>query len=144
MLANGGATLRKFTDEIEEFCKQHEGDAAMKEYVDTLRLHVTEWHELVQKLLEKSMANFDEAGAASYDFMSYSGYVIFGYFFGRMAAIAQKALAAGTDEKTFYESKLATARFYFKRLLPRTRGLVQTMQAGADTLMSLPEEAFGN
>jgi hypothetical protein len=63
--------------------------------------------------------------------------------FARMAAIAEARLAAGTDERAFYESKRATARFYFKRLLPRTRGLVETMQAGADTLMSLPEEQFG-
>ena len=144
VLANGGATLRVFTDEIEAFCKQYEADPAMKEYVDALRTHVVEWHTLVQKLLEKSMANFDEAGAASYDFMSYSGYVTFGYFFARMVAVAnQKLGGASIDDKVFYESKVATARFYFKRLLPRTRGLVETMQAGADTLMSLPEASFG-
>src|SRR6185503_2636080 len=34
VLANGGATLRLFTDEIEAFCKQHESDAAMKPYVE--------------------------------------------------------------------------------------------------------------
>jgi len=144
VLANGGATLRTFTDEIEAFCKQHEGSTAMKEYIDTLRLHVLEWHNLVQKLLERAMTNFDEAGAASYDFMSYSGYVVFGYLFARMAAVAQAALQKGTSEQAFYESKLATVRFFFKRLLPRTRGLVETMQAGADVLMSLPEPAFGD
>jgi alkylation response protein AidB-like acyl-CoA dehydrogenase len=144
VLANGGATLRIFTDQIEAFCATQDGDPAMKEYTDALRLHVLEWHGLVQKLLEKSMANFDEAGAASYDFMSYSGYVTFGYFFARMAAIASKELAGGTAEKAFYESKLTTARFFFKRLLPRTRGLVETMQAGADTLMSLDEASFGS
>ena len=143
VLANGGATLKIFTDEIEAFCKQHEGDAALAEYVTALRLHVLEWHGLVHKLLEKAMSNFDEAGAASYDFMSYSGYVAFAYFFARMAAVASTKLAAGTSEKAFYEAKLKTARFYFKRLLPRTRGLVESMQAGADTLMSLDEQAFG-
>jgi hypothetical protein len=143
VLANGGATLRTFTEEIEGFCSQHAGDVEMKEYVDTLRLHVLEWHGLVQKLLERAMANFDEAGAASYDFLSYSGYVTFAYLFAKMAAVSQLRLASGTNEKAFYESKLATARFFFTRLLPRTRGLVETMQAGADTLMSLDESAFG-
>jgi alkylation response protein AidB-like acyl-CoA dehydrogenase len=143
VLANGGATLRSFTEDIEAFCNQHEGDPAMTSYIDTLRLHVLEWHGLVHKILEAAMANFDEAGAASYDFMSYSGYVTFAYLFARMAAIATKKLAAGTDEDAFYEAKLATARFFFSRLLPRTRGLVETMLAGADTLMRLDEAAFG-
>mgnify|MGYP006201052121 CR=1 FL=1 len=30
-----------------------------------------------------------------------------------------------------------------EEIVKRTRGLVETMQAGADTLMGLPESAFG-
>ncbi|MDD9934083.1 MAG: acyl-CoA dehydrogenase C-terminal domain-containing protein [Myxococcales bacterium] len=142
VLATGGARLKAFTDQIDAFCEAQKGDD-MKEYVDALRLHTEEWNGLVQKILERAMTNPDEAGAASYDFLSYSGYVVYAFFFARAAAISQKALADGKDDAAFYRSKLATARFYFRRLLPRTRGLVQTMLSGADDLMSLDAEDFG-
>jgi alkylation response protein AidB-like acyl-CoA dehydrogenase len=142
VLATGGARLKIFTDEIEEFCKANEGNAALAEYINPLRLHVLEWHQLVQAILEKAIKNPDEAGAASYDFLSYSGYVCYAYFFARMAVVAQAALAKGSNEKAFYESKLTTARFYFRRVLPRTRSLKETMLSTADDMMSLPVDHF--
>ncbi len=42
----------------------------------------------------------------------------------------------------FYKAKLQTARFYFKRMLPKARGHAESMLAGADSLMDMPEEAF--
>ena len=42
----------------------------------------------------------------------------------------------------FYNAKVQSARFYFKRLLPRTKTHAETMLAGADSLLDMPEEAF--
>jgi alkylation response protein AidB-like acyl-CoA dehydrogenase len=142
VLATGGARLKIFTDEIEELCKANEGNAALAEFIGPLRLHVLEWHQLVQEILNKAIKNPDEAGAASYDFLSYSGYVCYAYFFARMAVVAQAALAAGSSEKAFYEAKLTTARFYFKRILPRTRTLKDTMLSGSEDMMSMPVDSF--
>jgi len=72
----------------------------------------------------------------------YSGYVTLAYFWAKMARAAQDALAAGTTEEDFYKSKLTTARFYFTRILPRTKAHAATMTAGADTLMDLDAEHF--
>ncbi len=52
-------------------------------------------------------------------------------------------LAEGTDEAAFYQAKLDTARFYFQRLLPRTRAHAAMIQAGAGSLMALSSEDFG-
>ncbi|MDN5676084.1 MAG: acyl-CoA dehydrogenase C-terminal domain-containing protein, partial [Pseudomonas sp.] len=40
-------------------------------------------------------------------------------------------------------AKLQTARFYFQRILPRTRTHVETMLSGASNLMDMNEEHFG-
>jgi hypothetical protein len=88
------------------------------------------------------MQNRDEVGAASVDYLMYSGYVTLAYFWARMAETAQQKLAESDSDKAFYEAKLTTARFYFQRILPRTRGLVATMVSGADNLMSLDDEHF--
>jgi hypothetical protein len=141
VLATGGARLKKFTDEIDAFCAEQKTEE-MKPYVEALNAHTKEWNELTGKILEKAMKNPDEAGAASYDFLSYSGYVCYAYFFARMASVSLKALAEGTDEEDFYKAKLLTAKFYFKRLLPRTRALVETMMGDAEELMALDAELF--
>ena len=41
-----------------------------------------------------------------------------------------------------YTAKLQTARFYFQRILPRTRTHVATMLSGANNLMDMKEEDF--
>jgi alkylation response protein AidB-like acyl-CoA dehydrogenase len=142
VLANGAATLRTFTDQIDAFCAQHENKPELAPHLTALKQHTKEWHELVVNILERAMKNPDEAGAASYDFMSYSGYVTFAYMFARMAAVSLAKLAEGTSEADFYKAKLHTARFYFERILPRTRGLVVTMKASSSNLMDLEDAHF--
>ena len=55
---------------------------------------------------------------------------------------AAEKLAAGTDDEAFYKAKLQTARFYFQRILPRTRTHVAAMLSGAANLMDMKEEDF--
>ena len=113
----------------------------MKEFVDALVPLTKEWHDLVSQILQRAMKNPDDAGAASYDFLSYSGYVIYAYLFARMAAVAQPKAKSGA-EADFYRAKVHTARFYFQRLLPRTRGLVPSMLSGSANLMNLEDRHF--
>ena len=62
-------------------------------------------------------ADPDELGAASVDFLMYSGYVTLAHFWARMALEAQRQSDGAAD--AFLDGKLATARFYFSRILPR-------------------------
>ena len=57
-------------------------------------------------------------------------------------SIRAGSVSAANGEEKYYQAKLATARFYFKRVLPETAGLFATMTAGADTLMAMDEAAF--
>ena len=42
----------------------------------------------------------------------------------------------------FYKAKLATARFYFARLLPETAMLIRQARSGAKSLLDLEAELF--
>jgi len=141
VLATGGATLRIFTDEVDAFIKAPAGTPEMKEFTDALAPLTKEWHDLVSQILQRAIKNPDEAGAASYDFLSYSGYVVYAYLFARMAAVSLPKSKSG-PEADFYRAKIHTARFYFHRLLPRTRGLVPSMLSGAGNLMDLEDASF--
>ena len=58
--------------------------------------------------------------------------------------MAKEALArknAGANG-TFYDAKLATARFYMKRVLPETSSLNAAIMAGAQPVMEMHEDWF--
>jgi hypothetical protein len=64
-------------------------------------------------------------------------------FSERFQTTQQRQISRGElVEEMFYNAKVQSARFYFKRLLPRTRTHAETMLAGADSLLDMPEEAF--
>jgi len=141
VLGSGGKLLLAFTGIIDEFCAQHEGDE-YAEFIAPLKAAKDEWLDVSMKIGEAAMENADEAGAAAVDYLMYAGYITLAYFWARMAIVAQRKIAAGDGDASFYEAKVMTARFYFERLLPRTRTLKDTILAGAGNLMDMPEELF--
>jgi hypothetical protein len=58
----------------------------------------------------------------------------------RAALVAEKKLASG--DKSFYEAKVATARFYAEQVLVLAPGLRDTIVKGASGVMALTEEQF--
>lgn len=137
VLANQGETLRLFTKKIHQFCKQQAANAQMQEFIQPLATANQLWGEMAMKVGLKALQNPEEVGAASVDFLFLSGYVTLAYWWARAAEISLPKQA-----EPFYDAKVKTARFYFQRLLPRTATLAITLNAGADTLLSLPADAF--
>ncbi|MFK7161299.1 acyl-CoA dehydrogenase C-terminal domain-containing protein [Marinospirillum sp. MEB164] len=143
VLMNQGETLRKFTKQIHKYCQAAEAKEGMSQFTQPLAELNKEWGELTMKIGMSAMQNRDEVGAASVDYLMYAGYVLLGYFWAQMAEIAQQKLAEGTNEAAFYQAKLDTAVFYFKRLLPRTKTHATAMTAGVDSLARMDADAFG-
>jgi hypothetical protein len=88
------------------------------------------------------MADPDNAGAGAYAYMELMGLVSLGWMWLKMAAAAQRALDEGSDDREFLDAKLTTARFYASRELPMSSALRRKIEAGAETLMKIPAEAF--
>jgi hypothetical protein len=93
-------------------------------------------------LAQNGMQDPNSAGAGAYAYMELMGLVSFGWMWLKMAEVSSKALSGGTDDRQFHEAKLATARFYAQRELPRSSGLRREVEAGAETVMAMPEYAF--
>jgi len=142
VLMTQGEALKGFTKIVHKFCQANEGNEAIKHLVGPLAQINKEWGEITMKIGMAAMKDREEVGAASVDYLMYSGYACLAYFWADMARVAAEKLAAGTSEEGFYKAKLQTARFYFERILPRTRGLVATMLSGADNLMEIADEDF--
>ncbi len=59
-----------------------------------------------------------------------------------MTRASGAALASGAEDKAFHEAKLVTARFFAERIMPEAGALRRKIEAGAESIMALPVEAF--
>lgn len=141
VLMSQGETLKVFTKEIHQFCKAEADNSALQEFVAPLAGLNAEWGELTMGVGMKAMNDREEVGAASVDYLMYAGYVTLAYLFARAAKQSHQAL--GGEEDAFYRAKLDTARFFYQRLLPRTRAHAEMIKAGGASLMAISAEDFG-
>jgi hypothetical protein len=93
-------------------------------------------------IAEKGMRDPEEAGAAATDYLRLMGLVAIGYCFARAATIAVRRLAEGHEDAAFYQAKLASARFFFDRILPQATTCFLAIKAGKGSMMALDEAAF--
>jgi alkylation response protein AidB-like acyl-CoA dehydrogenase len=142
VVGSNGKLLSIFTDEVKEYCKSIRDKSQFNAWSNSIDKHCDEWHQITEDIMQRAAKNPAELGAASVDYLMYSGYVVVGYFWLQMAVVAQQKLDEGTNDPEFYKAKLHTAKFYFDRLLTRTRSLVSAMESGADNLMNMEEEQF--
>jgi alkylation response protein AidB-like acyl-CoA dehydrogenase len=142
VVGSNGKLLTVFTNEVKEYCKSIRDKSQFNAWSNSIDTHIDEWHQVTEDIMLRAAKNPSELGAASVDYLMYSGYVVVGYFWLKMAVVAQQKLDDGTDDPEFYKAKLHTAKFYFDRLLTRTHSLVSAMESGADNLMNMQEEQF--
>ena len=141
ILQDGGAKMQKFAGLIEAFITQNSAQENMQEFIQPLAALGEQLTRLTMELGAKAMQNADEIGAAAVPYLRVAGHLVYAWLFARMARIALEKQAAGEDNG-FYTAKLATARFYFARLLPETAMLISQARSGADCLLSLDAELF--
>ncbi|KQW02578.1 acyl-CoA dehydrogenase C-terminal domain-containing protein [Rhizobacter sp. Root1221] len=139
VLADNGAKLRKFGKMVQEFVEEEGTNEAMQEFVNPLADLGEKVVKLTTELGMKAFGNQDEVGAASVDYLRVVGHLVFGYFWARMAKVALEKQGGGDP---FYKAKLATARFYFAKLMPETASLIRTARAGLPTLVEMEESWF--
>lgn len=84
----------------------------------------------------------EQAAGVSYDYLKMASYVAVGHMWIKMATAAQESLAKGMGNEVFYRSKIETAHFYMKKILPLAAAHDKTMSSGADVLMKMSVDLF--
>jgi hypothetical protein len=134
-----GVGLKHFLEEIGAFCQANITNTAVQEFVAPLATSAKNWADLTQEIGKRAAANPDEVGVCAVDYLFYSGYIALAYFWARAVAAAN----ASSQSPDFKQAKLATARFYYARILPRTLSHAASLRAGADSLMAMADPQFG-
>lgn len=128
VLADGGAGLWAFLDSVDAFAASQASVAGMRRFSDALGDVVALARRAAREQIDRAALDPHAAGAAAVPFLRLIGHVALAWMWARMAAVA---LAQRAGDDPFYRAKLATARFYFERLLPETRSLAMVLAADA-------------
>ncbi len=139
---NGGAAIQAFFKMAAEDIAAAKADEALAPMAEQLEKAVAQQQAATMWFMQNAMANPNHLGAGAHHYMHIMGIVSLGLMWLRMAKVAKAKLAEGADDKAFYEAKLATARYYMDRYLPDAGALRRKLEAGADSMMALGEEAF--
>ncbi|MDX3882817.1 MAG: acyl-CoA dehydrogenase C-terminal domain-containing protein [Sphingomonas sp.] len=140
--ANMGRLLRTFFHPVSAFIEENGGEGPLKRMVEGLQQAFGALQLSTAKIAEKGMKDPEEAAAAATDYLRLLGLVAMGYCFAKAAKIAAAKLAEGGDDAAFYQAKIATAAFFFDRILPQTSACFLAIKAGKKSMMGLDEAAF--
>lgn len=93
-------------------------------------------------LLNQYAIDARNAAAGAMPYLRLWGVTLGGWLMARAFLAAQTDLAAGEGDPTFLRNKIATAKFYGERLLPRGLSYEAETMAGAEALMAIADEAM--
>ena len=139
---DGGKHVLAFFDLVKAFCKDNAETPGMAEFVDPLKRASKDLQAAGMYFMQEGVKNPNNALSGSYDFMHLFGHVCLGLMWGMLARASLRALAEGTPDPVFHETKLATGRFYVTRTLPMTAMHLARIQAGGAAVMALDAANF--
>jgi alkylation response protein AidB-like acyl-CoA dehydrogenase len=138
---DGGRAVMGFFGEVGQFLAANKDDGALAPYLGGVQNALGHLQQATMWLSKNGLADPDNAGAASYDYMHLLGLTGLGYMWARIvkAALARQAKGDSTPE---IDAKLTLAKFFNERMLPETGAHLARLTAGAAAVMALPAEAF--
>ena len=125
VLRDGGRTLKRLLSELAN-------DPVPPEFRAPLSNAFAAIETATAHLLAGAQSHPDLPGAVSVDFLELTGLGIYAWLWARMAWADADSARNKTD----------VARFFYAKLLPKTQSLLANIEAGADSVMALPEESL--
>ena len=142
MGAHMGRYLRGVFHPIAEFIEANRDDAEVGKLVAKLEQAFGALQLTTGTIVQRSMKDPEEAGAAATDYLRMLGLVAMGYLFCKSAKIAAEKAPTANGDAGFYRAKGISARFFMDRILPQATGLFLAIKGGKAAMMAMPEAAF--
>ncbi|MCF6232701.1 MAG: acyl-CoA dehydrogenase C-terminal domain-containing protein [Rhodobacteraceae bacterium] len=141
---DGGKHVMAFFAMVMEFGKTNKGkdEAFDRDFLEPLKAASKDLQAAGMYFMQNGVKNPNHALAGSSDFLHLFGHVCLGLMWARMGLAAREALEGGATDAAFYETKLATGRYYMARRLPATAMHLARIESGADTVMALDADQF--
>jgi len=137
----GGLTAKAWIAEV----KKLDAELSRSSNLQSIRKNLSDGVQAVSDCVEFIVAekNPNAAFAGAVPFLRLMGIVAGGWQMARAALVSGKHLSTKESiDKSFFEAKIATARFYADHVLVQAPGLRNTVVNGAAGVMALSEEQF--
>ncbi len=104
----------------------------LKPFVNLLKIYLEKLTTFTNWIKDKIQNSKDDANAASNDYLKVLGLVAVGYSWFK---VLQVSFNDYENNKNFYEDKIQTANFFFKRVLPRIDTHCSSAMSGSKYIM---------
>ena len=131
LVNKNGDIINKYLDMIKNDCDTE--NKKIKPFAKELNDQIEILSNFTTWIKEKIQNSKDDASAACYDYLKALGFVSIAYAWIKVLEVSFKDY---DNNKNFYEDKIQTANFYFKRVLPRAENHFKTATTGSDYIMN--------
>jgi alkylation response protein AidB-like acyl-CoA dehydrogenase len=140
LMKDGGRAWQAWFAEIDEFVADNSSNQELRPFIEGLVAAKADLSEATQWMAANAMTDFNNAGASSMDYLHLFALTALAYAWAQMARTAIEKKKGARD--SYYETKLATGRYFLDRILPDGKANLLKVKAGAKSTMALPAEAF--
>ncbi len=131
LVNKNGDIINKYLDMIKNDCNTE--NEKTKPFVKELNNHIEILSNFTTWIKEKIQNSKDDASAACNDYLKALGLVSIAHAWIKVLEVSFKDY---DNNKNFYEDKIQTANFYFKRVLPRAENHFKTATTGSNYIMN--------
>jgi len=139
---NGGRAIRAYFELLSRDIAEAKAAGDPAGLVEPLEKALGQLQAATMWFAQNGITNPENIGAGAYAYMQLMGMVTLGWMWLKIAAASDKLKDDASQDRSFHEAKIVTARFYATRELAGASALRRKVEAGAETLMALPMEAF--
>ena len=131
LVNKNGDIINKYLELIKNDCNIE--NEKLKPFIEELKIHLEILSKFTTWIKEKTQDSKDDASAACNDYLKALGFVSIAHAWIKVLEVSFKDYE---QNKSFYDDKIQTANFYFKRVLPRAESHFKTATSGSDYIMN--------
>jgi len=131
LVNKNGDIINKYLELIKNDCNIE--NEKLRPFIEELKIHLEILSKFTTWIKEKTQNSKDDASAACNDYLKALGFVSIAHAWIKVLEVSFKDYE---QNKNFYNDKIQTANFYFKRVLPRAESHFKTATSGSDYIMN--------
>ena len=131
LVNKNGDIINKYLEMIKNDCSAE--NEKLKPFTEELKKNLDILSKFTLWIKDKIQNSKDDASAACNDYLKALGFISIAHAWIKVLEVSFKDY---DENKQFYEDKIQTANFYFKRVLPRAENHFKTATTGSDYIMN--------
>ena len=126
-----GNVIYKFLDQVKNECNSN--NEKIRPFISDFNNYLDILKKFSDWMIEKSKTDKDDVSAAANDYLKTLGFVSIAYAWIKVLEVSFKDY---NENKSFYDDKIDTARFYFDKVLPRAEQHYKSAISGSLNIMN--------